>query len=343
MIKDYYKTLNINRNSSQDDIKKAFRKLSKQHHPDKGGDETVFKELSEAYDTLSNPEKKQRYDMGGQNPFGGRHPGGHNPFSNRGPDMEDLFGEFFGRQNRRTNPKKGQNLNIPLRVDLEDIFFTRLKKLKYKKEVRCASCGGPGGEHIRCTNCNGTRHNEKVAGNAFFRQVQRQTCGSCSGTGHIIIKPCNYCKGSGSKSEDRIIDFRVPSELSSGQTFIYKEGGNEIHAGQTGDLLIEVVINRHPNFTLNGTDLIYEPKIPIIDMLLGCVIEVPYFEGELKVTIPPLSNTTQMFNLNGKGMKNPRGRKGNLIIKPKIEMPKRLDNDEIRLLESLSGGKNFKL
>ena len=338
MIKDYYKTLNINRDSSQDDIKKAFRSLSKQHHPDKGGDETVFKELSEAYDTLSNPEKKQRYDVGGQNPFGG-----HNPFANRGPDMDDLFGEFFGRQNRRQNVKKGKNLNIPLKVDLEEIFFNKTKKLKYKKQIKCASCGGPGGEAIRCATCNGAGHIEKVAGNAFFRQVQRHVCGGCAGSGKIIIKPCNYCKGSGAKSEDRVIDFKVPIDLSTGQTFIYKDGGNEIHAGQTGDLLIEVVIVRHKHFKLFGSDLIYEPEIPVIDMVLGCDIEVPHFENTLKVTIPALSNVTQTFNLSGKGMKNLRGLSGNLVIKPKVIMPKKIEEDEIRMLESLSEGKNFKL
>ena len=125
MTKDYYKTLNINRDSSQDDIKKAFRTLSKQHHPDKGGNEQTFKEISEAYDTLSNPEKKQRYDTGGRNPFGH-----HNPFSHNGPGMDDIFKEFFGRNTRRQQVKKGENLNIPLRVDLEDVFFGASKKNK---------------------------------------------------------------------------------------------------------------------------------------------------------------------------------------------------------------------
>ena len=199
MIKDYYKTLNINRDSSQDDIKKAFRKLSKQHHPDKGGNETVFKEVSEAYDTLSNPEKKQRYDMGGQNPFGGHHRGHH-----RGPEMEDLFGQFFGRGNRQQRVNKGRNLNIPLRVDLEDIYFSRVKKLKYRKNVNCAACVGAGGQSVNCSTCNGSGHIEKVAGNAFFRQVQRHQCHSCAGKGKIVIKPCIklYRKGGCNGRED---------------------------------------------------------------------------------------------------------------------------------------------
>ena len=339
MIKDYYKTLNINRNSSQDDIKKAFRKLSKQHHPDKGGDETVFKELSEAYDTLSNPEKKQRYDMGGQNPFGGHH-GGHR----RGPEMEDLFGQFFGRGgNQRQRVNKGRNLNMPLRVNLEDIYFNRAKKLKYKKNVNCPGCAGAGGESVSCSVCNGIGHVEKVAGNAFFRQVQRHQCHSCSGRGKIVIKPCVNCNGKGGRTEERIIDFTIPSNLSTGQTFIYKGGGDEIHQGHSGDLLIEVVINRHQNFKLLASDLIYEPQTPIMDMILGGNIEIPHFDTTIKINIPPLSDITRTFSVNGKGMKTQNGKDGNLIIKPQIIMPKELHGDEIRMLESLSEGKNFKI
>ena len=338
MNKDYYKTLNINRDSSQDDIKKAFRKLSKQHHPDKGGDEATFKEMSEAYDTLSNPEKRRQYDRGGQNPFGGG-----NPFANSGPDVEDLFGQFFGGQRNQRRVKKGKSLNIPLRVDLEDVYFSRLKKLKYNKSVKCASCGGVGGESLRCTTCNGTGHIERVAGNAFFRQVQRQQCSTCNGEGKIITKPCNYCRGTGGKTEERTIEFRVPPDLQSGQSFVYKGGGNEIHAGQTGDLLIEVVINRHENFGVIGSDLIYEPKISILDMVLGCKIKIPHFEGSIVVDIPERSEIGRNFNVNKKGLTNPRGQKGSLLIKPQILMPKDINDDERRMLESLSVGDNFKI
>ena len=338
MIKDYYKTLNINRDSSQDDIKKAFRNLSKKYHPDKGGNEDAFKEVSEAYNTLSNPEKKQRYDMGGQNPFGG-----HNPFANRGPDMEDVFSQMFGGGNRQQRVKKGRNLNIPLRVDLEDIYFSRAKKLKYKKNINCAACVGAGGESVMCSTCNGTGHIEKVAGNAFFRQVQRHQCHTCGGRGKIVIKPCIHCNGHGGREEERIIDFTIPMNLATGQTFIYKGGGDETHQGQNGDLLIEVVINRHPHFKLLVSDLIYEPKISIMNMIIGGTIEIPYFESVVKINIPPLSDTTRNFVVNGKGMKTQNGRMGNLIIKPQIVMPKELHEDEIRMLESLSEGENFKI
>eukprot|EP01050_Picozoa_sp_SAG11_P001457 SAG11_NODE_62_length_19006_cov_6.513143_28_plen_345_part_00 len=342
MIKDYYKTLNINRDSSQDDIKKAFRKLSKQHHPDIGGDETVFKELSEAYDTLSNPEKKQRYDMGGHNPFGG-HQRGHNPFANRGgSEMDEMFRQMFGgNQQQRVN--KGRNLNIPLRVDLEDIYFSRIKKLRYKKNINCPTCVGAGGESVVCTTCNGVGHIEKVAGNAFFRQVQRHPCHSCAGKGKIVIKPCLNCNGKGGRGEERLIDFTIPTNLATGQSFIYKGGGDEIHQGQSGDLLIEVVINPHQHFKLLGNDLIYEPKTPIMDMIIGGTIEIPHFEKTIRINIPPLSDITRNFSVGGKGMKTQNRNAGNLIIKPQIVMPKELHGDEIRMLESLSEGKNFKI
>ena len=341
MTKDYYKTLNINRDSSQDDIKKAFRSLSKQHHPDKGGNESVFKELSEAYDTLGNPEKKQRYDMGGQNQFGG-----HNPFANRGPDMDDVFNQFFGGQQRRQGQQrvnKGRKLNIPLRVDLEDLYFSRVKKLKYRKNINCTGCGGAGGENISCGTCNGNGFVENIVGNAFFRQVQRHQCQPCAGKGKIVVKKCMQCGGSGGREEERIIDFRVPSNLSTGQTFIYKGGGDEIYDGHSGDLLIEVIINRHPHFKLILTDLIYEPQVPLIQMVIGGTIEIPHFENSIRISIPPLSDVVRTFNVGGKGMKNQNGVSGNMVIKPIIVMPKELNDDEIRMLSSLAEGKNFKI
>ena len=338
MTKDYYKTLNINRDSSQDDIKKAFRTLSKQHHPDKGGNEQTFKEISEAYDTLSNPEKKQRYDTGGHNPFGQ-----HNPFSNNGPGMDDIFKEFFGRNTRRQQVKKGENLNIPLRVDLEDVFFGVSKKIKYKKKNNCASCHGTGGENVTCGTCNGAGHIDKVAGNAFFRQVQRHQCGPCNGNGRIILNKCNYCAGSGGKAEETVVEFKIPQDLMAGQTFIFKNGGNEILGGQPGDLLIEIVINRHPIFKLVGKDLIYEPKISVIDMILGCKIEIPHFNGESRIQIPERTDITKVFTVANKGMNNPKGRNGNLVIKPRIVMPTQLNEDERKVLETLTKNRNFKI
>jgi len=334
MNKDYYKILNINRESSQDEIKKAFRKLSKTHHPDKGGDEKVFKEMSEAYDTLGNTEKRMKYDHQGQNPF--NHGGG--------PNMEDVFNQFFGGQQgrkQRQNIKKGGNLSIPLIVGLDEVYFEVVKKLKYKRKVLCRTCHGSGGESNMCGYCNGRGQTEQMVGNAFFRQVMTQTCRACNGKGKHILKACNTCKSEGLISEDNIIDFKVPGELMTGQLYSFRSMGNEIHNGQNGDLQIEVVIRKHPDFKVINQDLVYEPKIPLLKLIIGTSVNVPFFNSSLSVRIPTASKPGQTFNLRGKGLKRPNQSYGDLYVKPQIISPEKINDKEKQLLEELLRSENF--
>ena len=331
MNKDYYKTLNINRNASQDEIKKAFRSLSKKHHPDKGGNENRFKEISEAYDTLSSPEKKQKYDN--PSPF-------DNMRSGEGPNMEDIFNQFF-RQNQRREVKKGRNLSISLMVTLDDVFFGVNKILKYKRKINCSSCNGLGGETERCGSCHGKGVIEQMVGNAFFRQVRRQECPTCSGRGSKITSACHSCNARGSKSEETTVDFRVPHNLMTGQVYTVKGGGEEITGGHPGDLNIQVVISRHEYFKLVDKDLIFEPKINILDLILGCEVYVPHFDGQVKGSIPPCSKLDTVFTLRGKGMKNKHGN-GNLLIKPEIITPDQVTSEEKEIMEILNQSKNFK-
>jgi len=334
MNKDYYKILNINRESSQDDIKKAFRKLSKQHHPDKGGDENVFKEMSEAYETLSDPHKRHKYDHQKQNPFG---QGGG------GPNMEDIFNQFFGgQQGRRTqNIRRGANLNIPLVVKLDEVYFETLKKLKYKRKVVCHTCHGSGGETKICGLCNGRGQTQQMVGNAFFRQVVSETCRGCKGHGKHVIKQCNSCKAEGLVSEERTIDFKLPPDLVTGQIYTFRSMGNETANGQNGDLNIEVVIQAHPHFKVVNQDLIYQPKLPLLKLILGTNLTIPFFNTSLNVQIPTASEPGQTFNVRGKGMKLPNKRYGDLHVKPQIISPKRINDKERKLLEELIESENF--
>ena len=333
MNKDYYKILNINRESSQDDIKKAFRKLSKQHPPDKGGDENVFKEMSEAYDTLSDPQKRRKYDHQRQNPFAG----------GSGPNMDDIFNQFFGGQGRRQqNIRKGTNLNIPLVVTLDDVYFQSLKKLKYKRKVLCRTCHGSGGESNVCGVCKGRGQTEQMVGNAFFRQVVTQTCKACNGKGKHILKKCHTCNSIGLMDEEKIIDFQIPGDLLTGQVYTFRSMGNEVYNGTNGDLNIEVVIQRHPHFKVINQDLIYEPKIPILKLILGMEIKIPFFNSSLTVQIPPLSRPGQTFNVKGKGLKLPNKNYGDLHVKPEIVSPTQINNKERALLEELVNSENFK-
>ena len=332
--KDYYSILGVDRGISQDDLKKVYKRLSKKHHPDKkGGDEERFKEISEAYNILGDENKRREYDMGGRNPFGGHHGGG--------PGMEDIFNQFFGGQQQRV--RKGKTLNIPLTVTLEEVFYGKSKTLKYNRSVNCGDCRGSGGETRNCNNCHGKGWTERMAGNAFFRQVQREPCRMCDGKGNIVIKACDRCGGKGSENKEEIITFKVPLDLQTGQKFGFNSGGNEIPNGQAGDLTIEIVITRHKYFKLQGKDLIYEPKVAILDMILGTKIEIPYFETKLLIDIPPRSDVNSTFNLKGKGMRSLREYDGNLLIKPQVIMPKSITNDENRMLESLRDGSNFKI
>lgn len=334
MNKDYYKILNINRESSQDEIKKAFRKLSKTHHPDKGGDEKIFKEMSEAYDTLGNAEKRMKYDHQGQNPFS--HGGG--------PNMEDVFNQFFGGQQgrrQRQNIPRGANLNIPLIVNLDEVYFEVVKKLKYKRKVHCRTCHGSGGENNVCGVCNGRGQTEQMVGNAFFRQVMTQTCRACNGKGKHVLKACHMCNSEGLVLEDNIIDFKIPGELMTGQLYTFRSMGNEIPNGQNGDLQIEVVIRKHPDFKVINQDLLYEPKIPLLKLIIGTSVNVPFFNSSLNVQIPTASKPGQTFSVRGKGLKRPNQSYGDLYVKPHIISPEKINEKEKELLEELLSSENF--
>jgi len=333
MSKDYYKSLNINRNATQDEVKKAFRKLSKTHHPDKGGDENTFKELSEAYDTLGNGPKRADYDNRLNNPFHGSQSHGHG----HGPNMDDVFNQFFGGGNRRQHrhqQKKGRGLNIPLTISLEDVFFGGIKKLRYNREMKCGTCQGSGGVAPTCHVCNGQGFVEQMVGNAFFRQVKRENCNQCNGKGKIVVDPCKTCSGKGMLTTPNTVDFKIPSNLMTGQIYTFRRLGDDVENGEAGDLNIQVVIARHPKFKLVNMDIIYEVDISVLDMIVGTELEIPYFTGTINAKIPELSNLTQTFNLRGKGVNNDMGR-GDLIIKLNVKMPKSLSEEDKKTLNKL--------
>ena len=329
MHKDYYKTLNINRNATQDEIKKAFRKLSKTHHPDKGGDESTFKELSEAYDTLSDGDKRAKYDRGGEDPFAGfgRHRGG--------PNMDDIVNNFFNQRARQPQRPKGRSLKISLKVSLEDVYFGRNKVMSYKRQINCQGCGGTGGQVQYCRHCGGKGVINHAVGNAFFRQMQQTICPACQGKGKNILRACNSCNGSERNEREQKVDFPIPRNLMTGQVFTMKNLGDEISGGDNGDLQIQVVIERHPDFKVYNMDLLYTPKVSIIDMILGCEILVPHFEGPIKAKIPELSEVGRKFTLKGKGLKGDMG-PGNVTIIPEIVMPKTLTTKDREVLESIN-------
>ena len=257
--------------------------------------------------------------------------------------MDDIFNQFFGGQGRRQQQqtRRGNNLNIPLVVKLDEVYFESLKKLKYNRKVMCRTCRGSGGESKVCGPCHGRGQIEQMVGNAFFRQVVTQPCRACNGKGKHIIKQCNKCKSEGLVTEEKVIDFKIPGDLLTGQVYTFRSMGNETPNGQNGDLNIEVVIQAHPHFKVVNQDLVYEPKIPILQLILGTNINIPFFNGSLNVQIPEASEPGQTFNVKGKGMKLPNRRHGDLYVKPKIVAPEKLNEKEKQLLEELINSENF--
>ena len=269
--------------------------------------------------------------MKGQNPF-------HN-FNNQrgGSSMEDLVNQFFGqRHHHQQRPlKKGRGLNIPLKIELDDVFFGRNKKIKYKREVNCNTCHATGGDHHICRQCRGRGTVQHAVGNAFFRQLHQVECSACNGRGKIIIRPCKTCGGHERVNRENTIDFSIPKDLMTGQIYTFRNLGDEIKDGETGDLQIQVVIINHPNFKVHNHDLIYEPKISVLDMILGCKLEVPHFEGPIMAHVPEGSDVEKKFILRGKGLKSSSG-PGNVIISPKVVMPGRLTDADKKALKMIS-------
>jgi molecular chaperone DnaJ len=337
MNKDYYKTLNINSKATQDEVKKAFRTLSKQHHPDKGGDEKKFQEISEAYDTLSNVDKRTRYDQHQENPFR------HHQRGN-GPNMDDIFNQFFNNQHQHQNVRprrrKGRTLNIPLTVTLDDVYFGSKKTLNYKKRINCSGCAGNGGETLLCPTCKGTGQIQHAVGNAFFRQVRTEVCNTCKGHGKTITAKCNKCNGHGGTEKMTTIEFSVPTDLVTGQNYTFRGFGDEIGDGEPGDLTVQMVILRHKDFVTHGLDLVYEPDVSVLDMIMGIKLFVPYFGSELVFKIPQGTDVNKVLRLPGKGMRG-RNDVGDLLIKPKVKMPKELSKEDVEIFGKLKTQSNF--
>lgn len=290
--------------------------------------------MSEAYDTLGDENKRKEYDYKLDNPFhGGR---------GDGPDMQDIFNQFFN-QNRRQQPiKKGKNLNIPLRVSLKDVFLGNNKVLKYIRKINCVKCSGSGGQTQNCNNCKGSGVKEQIVGNAFFRQIRRETCNHCNGKGVHVITACNYCGGQGKKTQETKVDFKIPHDLMTGQVYTFRGMGEERQNAQPGDLHIQVVIERDAHFKLSDKDLIFEPDIDITDLLLGTQISIPYFGSRITTQIPECSKLGSTFSVKGKGMPSPHGLPGDILVKPKVKTPNNLTSHEKKLLQDLKISENFR-
>ncbi|MBL8825276.1 MAG: molecular chaperone DnaJ [Planctomycetia bacterium] len=342
--RDYYEVLSVTRTSSIEEIKRSYRKLAMQYHPDRNpGDaeaEVKFKEAAEAYDVLSDPEKKERYDRyghAGLNNMGGGGAG----FTNLN-DIFDLFGDIFGGFNMggsgRTRRAQGQDLQIDIELDLVDAFKGTVKPIEFNRAEVCSECNGSrmkkGSRPAKCNRCGG--RGAVVSRQGFF-QIQ-VACPSCGGRGEIITDPCGKCDGQGQVLSKRKLEVNIPAGVDNGSR-IRLPGEGEVAeiGGPRGDLYCRVRVKPHNVFQRDGTDLLCEVPITFSQAALGGELEVPTLTGASSVTLPRGTNHGDIFRIRGKGMPDVRGRgNGDLLIRTLIDIPKKLTKRQEELLRELA-------
>jgi molecular chaperone DnaJ len=350
MSKDYYNVLGVDRNASDDEIKKAYRKMAMTYHPDKNPDnpeaEAKFKEAAEAYDTLSSPDKKSNYDRFGSsgNPFGG----GGNPFGGGMEDIFSNFGDIFGnafnqRYNGAQKPQsRGSNLRIKVTLTIDEILKGASKKLKYKRQDKCTTCDGKGGTDIKnCIPCNGSGQRTVVQNTPFGQMRQVTSCPDCSGSGQQVHSKCSDCKGDGTVLKEQTIDVDIPAGVSNGMQLSMTGYGNHIRNGQPGDLHIVIEEIRDYSFKRENNNIIIEKTISVIDAIIGSNIKVNSPHGEIPVTIEPGTEHGRVIRINGKGIPDINYGLGDMYIKISIKIPKNIELDEKYVLEKLKSSKNF--
>ena len=360
MPRDYYDILGVSKSATQEELKKAYRKLAVKYHPDKNPDnkeaEGKFKEAAEAYSALSNPEKRQRYDQFGhdglkQNGFGG---GGG--FSGQGMSMDDIFsqfgnifgdafggggggfGSFFGGNTQHRNTSRGADMRVNLRLTLEEIYSGVKKQIKIKRFENCSNCHGEGGtgKHT-CPVCHGTgKVRERV--NSFFGQmISEKVCYQCQGQGTIIDSPCQTCHGEGRIKQEASVSIDIPAGVQDGNYMtLAGEGNIGKRQGETGDLIVIFKEQNHTVFTRSGNDVIITCVITWPQAVLGAEVEVPTLSGKVSFKINSGTDNGKIYRLRGKGLPVLHGhRHGDQLIQIKIETPLQMDKDEKNLIKEL--------
>ena len=351
MSKDYYSILGVDRNATEDQIKKAYRKKAMELHPDKNPGnaeaEARFKEAAEAYDVLSDSGKKANYDRFGSadgpsrgNPFAG---GGH------GFSMDDIFSQFgdifgnpFGGQQRRQT--RGQDLRMKVIVNIDDVINGSVKKLRYKRQATCESCSGLGGSNPRtCLTCNG-QGQRVVLQNTPFGQIRTQsTCPDCQGSGQQVTNTCHDCRGAGTISKEQVVDVDIPAGIATGMQMNMAGYGNCVRGGSPGDLHILIEEQQDFSFRRDGDNIIIEKEISLIDAICGSHTEVKTPRGNIRVFVQEGTDHGHMLRVGGKGIPHLQGHGvGDLLIRLSVKMPKNLTLDEKHEIEKLRNLSCFK-
>ncbi len=360
--RDYYEVLGVQKGASAEDIKKAYRKLAMKYHPDRNPDnkeaEEKFKEAAEAYEVLSDDEKRQKYDQfgfAGVDPnynAGGGYGGAYgSPFGDFG-DLGDIFGSFFGGGSRRSNanaPMRGENVGARLELTFEEAAFGCEKEVSAQRIENCASCNGTGsadGATETCSYCRGAGQ-VRTTQNFMGMAVQSTTtCPQCSGRGKIIKNPCTTCRGKGKVRRSQKIRVKVPAGVDAQQSVrVRGEGSVGANGGPNGDLLVEIAIKRHPIFTRKDMTVLCEVPISFAQAALGAQIEIPTLDGKVSFDLPEGTQTGAVFTLSGKGIpavNNPK-RRGDQRVTVVVETPTKLSKEQKELLRQFDGTMDSKV
>jgi molecular chaperone DnaJ len=340
--RDYYDVLGIDRSASDDDIKRAFRKLAFKYHPDHNREETAhesFKEINEAYETLSDREKRAVYDRYG-------HAGAEGSFGRGFEDMDlsgfgDIFDAFFGgaTTSARQGPQSGNDQKTNLTITFEEAVFGTEKELHISRIEYCSACQGLGSRSgvspVRCPVCNGSGQIRKVQQSIFGRFTNVATCNRCHGAGSIITEPCTQCGGSGRQRIERTISVKIPAGVDdTAQVVMRGEGDAGTRGGPNGNLFINLTVKPHPYFIRREDDIIYELPVNFVQAALGDEVEVPGLSGKTKIKIPPGSQTGKIFRLKGQGVSHlKRNGRGDQVVLLVVVTPETLSDQQRQMLK----------
>jgi molecular chaperone DnaJ len=354
--RDYYEILGVQRNASDSEIKKAFRKLALQHHPDKGGgDERRFKELNEAYEVLSHPQKRQAYDQFGHAGVGANAGGGASGFpgfdfggfGSSGGGFGDIFDMFFGgaggrRGRAQAQGQRGADLQYTLELTFEESIFGGEKELRFRRMSVCSRCKGSGGEpeskKESCPTCNGTGEVRRVQQSLFGQMVQVGECPACHGRGSTYGTVCTRCRGEGRVDEEAHVKVRIPPGVENESQIRYSgEGSAGLQGGAGGDLYVVLNIKPHATYTREGRDILFTLEVDISQLALGDEVEVPTVYGDLEMKIPAGSQSGTKMRLKAKGVPSLRGTSvGDQIVTLQARTPKKLNDKEKQLYLQLA-------
>ena len=362
--RDYYEVLGVSKSSDKTELKKAYRQKAIKYHPDKNPDnkaaEDKFKEAAEAYEVLSNDDKRARYDQFGHAGMSGAAGGGGGGFNGGGFNMDDIFsnfgdifgghfgGGFGGGGGRRQRVNKGSNLRVRVKLTLTDIAKGVEKKIKVNKQVACDACDGSGAKdsnsHSTCTTCNGAGQVTRVQ-QTILGQVQTASiCPTCGGDGKIITSKCTKCHGEGLVKSQEVITINIPPGVEEGMQLSVSGKGNAARrGGVNGDLLVLIEEVPHPELIKDGNNLLYNLFISVPDAIIGTAEEIPTIDGRVKVKIDAGTQSGKILRLKGKGLPDVnRYGTGDLLVKINVWIPKKVSKDEQKIIEKLKGSESFK-